>query len=236
MDTYRYTATALARRRREPYVGVVYYAEPPHGRVPPRWDVQVFSRASALRAWYGETLASPASYYVAAFDKTRGPQPVGEWTAPVIEPEIAVHLARDVGPGASWDEVRAAIRGLSAAIELADVDTPPADPEAILAGNIFHRHVILGPVVEGRSQAAGVTGRLLRDGEEVAATDAPETLTGELIEVVRLTAELLEAAGERLRAGDVVITGSVVAPLAVAGGQRLRAELAGLGALTVALV
>ena len=158
--------------------------------------------------------------------------PVGDWSAPMLEPEIAVHLARDLGPG---DDVRAAIGGLSAAIELADVDPPPADPEAILAGNIFHRHVILGPVDRGRISTDGVTGRLVRDGEEVASTDSPETLTGRVADVLEAAAEALAAAGERLRAGDVVITGSAVPPLAVAPGEQVTAELGPLGSLTVTL-
>ncbi len=160
---------------------------------------------------------------------------VAGWTAPALEPEIAVHLERDVGAGASPTEVQAAIGGLSAAIELADVDPPAADPEAILAGNIFHRHVILGPVDRQRTHASGIVGRLVRDGDEVARTDTPEALTGEIVKVLRLTAETLAASGERLRAGEVVITGSVVPPLAVSSGQRVSAELSPLGSLTVEL-
>ena len=76
--------------------------------------------------------------------------PVGDWTTPMLEPEIAVHLAHDVEGDATHDDVRAAVGGLSAAIELADVDVTPADPEPILAGNIYHRHVLLGPVDEDR--------------------------------------------------------------------------------------
>ena len=123
---------------------------------------------------------------------------VGGWTKPVLEPEVAVHLGADVEEGAGWNDVQAAIRGLSAAIELADVDFAPSDPEKILAGNIYNRHVLLGPVDTGRSRPDGLSGRLLRDGELVAATAAPEELTGEVIEVVRLTGELLAASGERL--------------------------------------
>ena len=159
--------------------------------------------------------------------------PVGGWTTPMLEPEIAVHLAHDVEGDATHDDVRAAIGGLSAAIELADVDVTPADPEPILAGNIYHRHVLLGPVDEGRTTAEGIRGRVLRDGEEIAATDTPEAATGQLAEVVRLTAELLAASGERLRAGDVVITGSIVAPVKVAPGESVTAEIDPLGSLTV---
>jgi 2-keto-4-pentenoate hydratase len=150
---------------------------------------------------------------------------IGDWTTPMLEPEIAVHIADDAG----------SIGGLSAVIELADVDVPPADPEAILAGNIYHRHVLLGPVSAGRTDGAGVSARLLRDGEVVAATDDPAALTGEITEVVRRTAELLAACGERLRAGEVVITGSAVPPLRVAPGERVTAELPPLGALSVVL-
>jgi 2-keto-4-pentenoate hydratase len=160
---------------------------------------------------------------------------IGSWTSPILEPEIAVHLGADVEEGATWSEVQAAVRGLSAAIELADVDFAPSDPETILAGNIYNRHVLLGPVETTRASADRVSGRLLRDGEVLAATDRPEELTGEIIEVVRLTGELLAASGERLRAGEVVITGSVVPPFAVTPGETLVAELPPLGSLSVTL-
>lgn len=160
---------------------------------------------------------------------------VRTWTNPMLEPEIAVHLGRDLEPGASWDEVGAAVGGLSAAIELADVDPPPTDVRAILAGNIYHRHVILGPVDDMRKTAEGIGGRVLRDGDEIASTEDPAILTGEVVEVVRLTGKLLEACGERLRADDVVITGSVVAPVPVGPGQRLAVELGALGRLAVSL-
>lgn len=162
---------------------------------------------------------------------------IGAWTAPALELEIAAHLGADVAPGAGREEVRAAIRGLSAALELADVTPPPEDVEAILAGNIFHRHVILGELRAGEpAAAAGIGGRVVCDGELAAATEDPAALTGELVEVVRSTHETLEAAGEGLRAGDVVITGSIVAPLPVAPGQAWTGELDGLGVLSVRLV
>jgi 2-keto-4-pentenoate hydratase len=160
---------------------------------------------------------------------------VGDWTKPMLEAEIAAHLARDVPGGSSWEEVRDAIGGLSAAIELADLDPPPADVRAILAGNIFHRHVVLGPVDTERSTGDGISARVLVDGEEVAATDDPGALTGDLVEVVRLTAETLAACGERLRAGEVVITGSALPPQPVAAGQRVEVRLPPLGALSLRL-
>ena len=158
---------------------------------------------------------------------------IGSWTAPALEPEIAVHLSSDVPRGASWDAVRDAIGGLSAAIELADVSPPPEDPRAILAGNIFQRHVVLGPVDATRATAGGIGGRVVVDGAEHSVSDDPAAITGEVVEVVRLTGELLDAVGERLRADQVIITGSVVPPVSVAPGQSVTVELGPLGPLSV---
>ena len=105
--------------------------------------------------------------------------PVGDWTTPMLEPEIAVHLAHDIEGDATHDDVRAAVGGLSAASSWPTSTSHPRS-RPILVGNIYHRHVLLGLIDEGRTTAEGVQGRLLRDGEEIAATDTPEAATGQL--------------------------------------------------------
>lgn len=130
------------------------------------------------------------------------------WAKPVAEPEIAVHIGRDVGPG---DDAAVAIAGLGPAIELADLDPPPEDVEAILAGNIYQRHVVIGPMRPGDG-IAGLVGRVIRNGVEVARADDLEANTGKLVDLVRHVADLLVACGERLRAGEIIIAGSVVPP------------------------
>ena len=157
------------------------------------------------------------------------------WTKPMLEAEVAVQLARDVPGGSDRDAARAAIAGLDAAIELADLEPPPEDVEEILAGNIFHRHVVLGPVRDELRSVEGTTARVVRNGEEAARTDDPEALTGELIDVLRHVATLLAACGEALRAGEVVIMGSVVPPMPVERGDSVTVELPPLGALAVEL-
>jgi 2-keto-4-pentenoate hydratase len=142
------------------------------------------------------------------------------WANPRLEPEIAVWMGSD------------GVAGLGAAIELADPDPDASDPEAILAANIFQRHVLLGPVVEGAS-AEGVSARVLRGGEEVAsAADATEA-TGDPVALIAHVASTLEAAGERLGAGEVVICGSVVPALEVAPGDEFEVVLDPLGSVGV---
>ena len=74
---------------------------------------------------------------------------VAGWKQPVAEPEIAVYMATDLASGAGRDATIAAIGALGPAIELADLAAPPTDVEVVLAGNIFHRNVILGTARQG---------------------------------------------------------------------------------------
>src|SRR5438874_1761339 len=62
------------------------------------------------------------------------------WKRPVFEAEIAVYLG-----------AQASIAALAPAIELADLDPADAGVEEILAGDIFHRHVLLGARRPGAS-------------------------------------------------------------------------------------
>ena len=157
---------------------------------------------------------------------------VSGWANPRLEPEIAVHMGADLAGDASPEDAAAAVAGLGVAIEVVDPDPDASDPEAILAEDIFQRHVLLGPVVEGAT-ADGVSARIVRDGEEAGATDDATEATGDPLDLVVHVASTLAAAGERLRAGEVIICGSVVPALAVAPGETLEVTLEPLGSLSV---
>jgi 2-keto-4-pentenoate hydratase len=139
------------------------------------------------------------------------------WTKPVAEPEIAVHIGRDVPAAADSESTIAAIAGISPAIELADLDSPPEDPERILSGNIYQRHVVLAGSGPARVPAGAdrLTCRVMRNGTECARTSDPQANTGDWLDIVRHVADVLAAFGERLRAGEIIITGSVVPPLTI---------------------
>ena len=51
----------------------------------------------------------------------------------------------------------------------------------------------------------------------------------DLAETIRLVADLLGAGGERLRAGDRIIAGSLTAPVPVEPGDAVELELGELG-------
>lgn len=158
---------------------------------------------------------------------------IAGWTKPALEAETAVHMGRDLGAGADREKTQAAIAALGPALELADIDRPLEELEAVLAENIFQRGVVLGTPDPTRAggDVSGIRARVTSDGEELGATDDPTALTGDLLEVVAHVADLLAAFGETLRAGEVVITGAVLPHVWPAPGQHVELELEPVGSL-----
>jgi 2-keto-4-pentenoate hydratase len=149
------------------------------------------------------------------------------WKKPAAEPELTVYLAKDLAPGADRQTIMTAIGGLGAAIEVADVDHPSDDVEGTLARNIYQRHVILGPCEAAHTggNLLGLNARVLRNGAEMANTSDLEALTGELIANVGHVANLLAHFGETLRAGQIIIAGSITPPIWVESGETIGFHL-----------
>jgi 2-keto-4-pentenoate hydratase len=155
---------------------------------------------------------------------------VDDLQKPLIEPEVCVRLRRPVEGGAWPDEALAAIQSLGPAIELVDIPSPPEDVEQAVAVNVFHRGVLLGP---HREDAAvdGVEAVVRVNGE--GRQSAPAKV--DLAATIGLVADLLDAAGELLEAGDVIICGSLTPPVPVAAGDEVAVDLGVLGRVELRL-
>jgi 2-keto-4-pentenoate hydratase len=137
--------------------------------------------------------------------------------------EIALELGRDIEPDADRETARQAIAGFGAALELVDLDPQADDPQSIVAANVFHRAFVLGTL--GRHlRPEAVQGRLLVNGEMCAQAAASHDPS----ESVLSAALLLASMGERLQAGDCLITGSVV-QVPIEPGDHVIADLGVLG-------
>ena len=159
------------------------------------------------------------------------------WVKPVAEPEIAIYLGQDIADGAERSAVAQAIAAVGPAIELADLAPPPERIETILAGNIFHRHVILGPrsTDYAGGDISGLTGLLTRQGKQQQVEDL-EANTGKLVDIVGHMAKTLAACGELLRSGDVIIAGSTTAPLMLeTSDAQIKFSLDGIGDVSISL-
>jgi 2-keto-4-pentenoate hydratase len=141
--------------------------------------------------------------------------PLGEQGQVIVESEVGV----EIGP----DGRR--IVALLPALELADPPDLQLGVDTILAGNIFHRGVAFGPRAETDSPGAA---RILVNGEETAAISAEEA-GARLTEMVEAAARRLDAAGEELRPGAVIITGVLAPPHTAEPGETLRMELEAAG-------
>lgn len=172
----------------------------------------------------------------------------GGWTKPVVEPEVAVTLARDLDGSEDRAAVRMAIGTLAPALELADLAFPPEDIERIVAANIYQRHVVFGPAIDAASAAgdaplpalsAAVRHRGMQGGvpdDAQLAVPAPlHALTGDPVDIVWHVARMLALYGRRLRAGEVVITGSIVPPVFAASGDQVHYTLDPAGSVSVTL-
>jgi len=158
------------------------------------------------------------------------------WTKPVAEIEIAAHIARDLPAGADDATVRAAIGALGPAIELADLDSAMDDIEGVLARDIWQRHVILGPKDSSRPGAKleGLTGKLVRNGNDVPVPADLQVGTGAILDTVRHVADVTAALGDGLRAGQFIICGAITGPMFLEPGETgLDFTLDPIGAVSV---
>ena len=158
------------------------------------------------------------------------------WQKPAAEAEIAAYIGRDLPAGAPRDEVRRAIAALGPAIELADIDCAMDDVQAVLSGDIFQRHVILGPRDALRSGARldGLRGRVTRSGQDVPVPADLETNIGEVVNIVRHVADVAGAVGGGLRAGQFIICGSLTPPMFLERDERsIDFELSPIGSVSV---
>jgi 2-keto-4-pentenoate hydratase len=138
-----------------------------------------------------------------------------------IEPEVAIHLGQ-----------QARIAGLGPAIEVVDLDPTISELEPILAGNVFHRGVVLGSTVPDvvPSTLAGLTATVSKNGavEQRAAFSEAGTPPDE---VVRIVADRLALVGQVPHEGQVVIAGSLTPIVFVEPGDEIEVDLGRLGSL-----
>jgi 2-keto-4-pentenoate hydratase len=148
-----------------------------------------------------------------------------------VEPEVALHLRSAVNPEDGRETARAAIGAIGPAIEIVDIDLPMEDVERILAGNVFHRAVMLGPSDAGATEQplTDVEASVLVNGE--LRQSAPATAMGDPAETVMLVARRLADAGETLDAGQVIIAGSLTPIVWVQPGDSVELDLGRLGKL-----
>jgi 2-keto-4-pentenoate hydratase len=153
----------------------------------------------------------------------------------VVEAEFAYRLGADVEPG---DDVLAAVAGVHLAVEVPDsryARFVGAGAAALLADAACAGRFVLGPEVPGwrERDLSTATTHLWINGER-AASGSGGTVMGDPRTALAWLAAELPGHGHRLRAGDVVTTGTTTVPPTIGPGDAVRAVFDGLGEVAVA--
>ena len=109
------------------------------------------------------------------------------------------------GACASRDDVRKADRRASVRRSSSPTSTAPMDDvEAILSGDIFQRHVVLGQrdIMRQGARLAGLKGRVARSGNDVPVPADLETNIGDMLNIVRHVADVAAAIGDGCAPGS----------------------------------
>lgn len=147
-----------------------------------------------------------------------------------VELELAVRLSRGVSPSDDPERARAAIASAAPALEILDFAARPADAEALARVNFSHLAAVLGaPGALPRELDPGrFEIELLGSFGEHRPAD-PALWPGDPGRLLVAVARRLAAFGEVLRAGDLLLCGSLVQPLRIHPGGAVRGRIAPLG-------
>ncbi|QUS40977.1 hydratase [Tardiphaga alba] len=157
-----------------------------------------------------------------------------------VECEIAVRLAHDLtssGEPFTAATVAPAIEAYFPAIEIVDdryADWRGMDPRALIADDFFAAGCVLGKgVAPGNApDLLSVTGRAVVNGVEIGRGTGADVL-GHPHHALAWLANHLAAQGKTLRAGEFVLTGSLVQTAWLNAGDEVWMELSGLGSVAV---
>lgn len=208
------------------------------GAIPPA-GFKIGATAQRMQAYLG--LSGPVAGFMQAGNLHKAPA-VLAWAGfrnPGVECELAVRLGRDLPPGpCDAASAAAAVQEVCAAIEIVEnrYGAPPAgDLQALgtptlVADQVYHAAAVLAAApADWRAHDLGaIRGRFLIDGVEQAAGHGRDLLGHPMAALAWIAASAEAAAFGGLRAGQVVMLGSVTPPIWLAAPCEVVAAFDGL--------
>ncbi len=156
---------------------------------------------------------------------------------PGIETELCIRLAKSLEGEVSIGEVRNAIDVIHPSFEIIETRGDLMKQIALaLADNAQQRSVILGEPVRLAPDMVleAVEARVQINGAEVARGFGSAVLGNPLNSVAWLAGKLTQY-GHRLKAGDIIMTGSFVRQFPLHPGDAAAADFSGIGRVEVAI-
>jgi len=160
--------------------------------------------------------------------------------APKAEGEIAFVLKHDVtGPGITNADVLRATECVLPCFEIVDsrIRDWKITIQDTVADNASSGVFVLGDAAaDPRKIDLSTVGLTLEKNGSIVATGAGAAALGHPLNAVTWLANTLGALGMGLKAGEVILSGSLAAMLPVAAGDHLRVSLGGIGSVGVRFV
>jgi 2-oxo-3-hexenedioate decarboxylase len=157
---------------------------------------------------------------------------------PRVESEIAFLLARDIEPPANITSVLAATDVVFGAVDILDsrYEGFKFSLTDVVADNASAGGFYLGPITRKPDEVDDLRliGCVVRVDGEVVMTAASAAVMGHPAASVAWLANQLAEQGETLKAGQLVFSGGVTAPVPVVAGGSVTFDFAGLGSIDVA--
>jgi 2-keto-4-pentenoate hydratase len=161
---------------------------------------------------------------------------------PGVECELAVHLARDLPPSPCTPERAAeAVDMLMAGLEIVEnrySDLVAFGTPSLIADQVFHAGAVLGMPVAGWRDLdlVSIAGRMTVNGIEVGRGHGGDLLGHPMNALAWLAGSAEVAAFGGLRAGQIVMLGSVTPPIWLSGPSTVVVHFDGLAEVELDLV
>jgi len=165
--------------------------------------------------------------------------PTGDFIGLAVEAEVAMVMGRALaGPGVTPPQALLAVEGAVPALELIDFRYA-GKPTAVdaVADGVFARAIVLGaPMTDVTHVDLALEGLVYELNGAIAATNTAAEVMGSPINSLAWVANHLGVRGLALRAGDIVMTGSVSVVLRPKAGDTVRARFTRLGSVSARFV
>ncbi len=192
-------------------------------------------------------IAAPCSAFMFADTIVDSPAVLksSDYVAPAIECEVGVRLSSEVpATGAPYtrENIAPHIESLMTAFEVVD-RRPSEAPDGVdvaasaIVVNIHNGGAVLGPAVtdwQGIDLVAA-RGTMSINGSQVGEGLGSDVM-GHPIEALVWLANSLAERGESMPAGSIVITGSIIPPVALSAGDTATISIEGLGEAHLSVV
>jgi 2-oxo-3-hexenedioate decarboxylase/2-keto-4-pentenoate hydratase len=157
-----------------------------------------------------------------------------------VECEMVARIAKDATPGSSAytaDSIKAYVANLYCGMEVVEnrySDVSKVSGPGRIADDVLQAACVIGTEIKDWQALdfAKVQGHSDYEGKQLAAGPGSNVMGGAMISLAWLANKLIEH-GKHLRAGDLILTGSVHPPQFLPGPGKASAEFVGLGGVEI---